>query len=137
MRKRITLSAEDCKRVARLSESAAADPEGYVNQRIEAWKKFVVQEVEPGYEFTIYDYQNDLDGRKIIEEILQVLSPEGRRSVEAVLRPIDERFKRATFPLKHSVWLPNPGLNQWWYCRAPKRMGDDLERDLRADGLID
>ena len=135
MQKRLTLSIDDCKRIARLSKYAAADPAGYINTLIEQWAKFVAQEVEPGYEFTIYDYRNDVDTRTEIEEVLQVLSPEGRRQVESVLRPIDERFKRATFPLKGSVW--NHTLRQWWYCRAPKRMGDDLERDLRVEGLID
>lgn len=64
------------------------------------------QEVESGYEFTIYDYLNDLGLRDDIQEMLEVLSPEGRLQVALLVEPIDRRFKQATMYVNRSVNYP-------------------------------
>ena len=143
MSKDFSLSFEDRSRIAHLvRERFPQDPdwsaEDYIRSSIEAWERFVSQEVELGYEFTIYDYLNDLGLRDDIQEILETLSPEGRLQVASLVEPIDRRFRRATRYVRRSVWYPAERRSRyWWYHRIPKRMGEDLRRDLRAFDIID
>lgn len=141
MSKNISLSPEDRKRIDHLVQThfpgADWEAEDYVYSCIEDWERFVSQEVEPGYEFTIYDYLNDLWRRDLIQQILDFLSSEGRFQVRLLVEPIDRRFRRATRYVRRSVWYPAEVRSAyWWYHRVPERMGDDLRRDLRTMGII-
>ena len=77
MNRNLSLSPEDRKRIDRLVQThfPGADwgAEDYVYSLIEDWERFVSQEVERGYEFTIYNYLNDLWRRDLIQEILDSL----------------------------------------------------------------
>lgn len=137
----IVLPPKDREKIAQFVESHYPDtgvvPEEHIRHCIEAWEEFVSQEVELGYEFGLDDYLNDLGRRDDIEEVLRLLSLQGYHIVMSIVEPIDQRFRHATRHVERSVWYPAEEKNPyWWYHRVPKRMGDDLRRDLRTIGII-
>jgi len=52
--------------------------------------------VEDGYQFTIYDYHNDLDLREKIEAVLEGVSGADRSTLEAEMHDCDARFIATT-----------------------------------------
>ena len=78
-------------------------------------------------ETTIYEYENDMDGRDIIDRILSVLSAEERKSIDIELSELDGLLRLKTIEVKNCIWgemiEKNRGLTRdknWWYYRAPK-----------------
>lgn len=104
---------------------------------IREWSDFV-SEVEAGYEnLYIEDYENDLCKRDILQKLLESLSPLGATALERLLKPIDDRFIRATMPVKRPLLprISEETLGFWWY-RVPKKLGKDLMHDLKQRGFI-
>src|SRR5579884_3736718 len=58
------------------------------------WVHFVL-EVERGYQLGGYDYTNDLDTRRILEDFMDEV-PGIRPGIQAILQPCDHRFRDAT-----------------------------------------
>ena len=86
---------------------------------------WLVEQVEAGYDDTIYDWQNDLDSRKVIQQAIDALPEDlGQRLADRV-RPWDERFQAATRPAKQPYWSGG-----WWAERVPTRLGPILRADL-------
>ncbi len=101
-----------------------------LEERIESWRELVA-EIEAGYPFTIDDYWNDVDTRTIVEQALEVLSPNGRSTLARVLAPLDERFLRAT-RLIAEPWRTEGEVRNWpwtWY-RIPHVLVEDLRNDV-------
>ena len=98
---------------------------------LERWNQ-VVQQVEQGYDFTIYDYTNDLDIRSRLESILdQTSRGSAKDKLARMIEAIDERFLNATY--ERAIPLARGhSLDEWWWNRAPQKAGPELERDLRA-----
>jgi len=148
MERKINLSPEDCERIrARLSQSKWVDAEGksvdspepgeYLLGLIDAWSK-IVEEIASGYEFTIYDYTNDLSVRDEIAEMMQALTDNGKKALAELVDPIDERFKEATREIPISVLHPSETPSDyWWWYRVPTEPGEDLASDLRNRRLIE
>jgi hypothetical protein len=85
----------------------------------------VVQSVD--IETSIYEYLNDMDGRDIINRILEIQSPEERKRIEIELTEMDKLLKSKTIEVKNCIWGEDAekrnGLSReinWWYYRAPK-----------------
>jgi len=111
-------------------------PKKTLHSLINEWEVFV-GEVERGYRFTIWDYENDLSIRDFLEKIKKSLSDDGREKISVLIESIDEKFLAATIavdrPLLLSVSDEPPSF--WWY-RIPKRLESDLEQDLRKEGFL-
>jgi hypothetical protein len=105
---------------------------GTVRDLLRKWTT-LVREVERGYTLTIYDYENDLDVRSILERVLEVVAPASGARLKTVLAPLDARFARATTPFPLGV---RRGLGvapgDWWYFRQPSVLTGELAADWNA-----
>ncbi len=93
---------------------------------MEQWVKFVGQ-VEDGYQFTIYDYHNDLDLRGKLEEVLEGIPAEDRATLEAEVHDYDDRFIRATREVPEVIATYDRGF---WARRIPTKLVGELAADL-------
>jgi hypothetical protein len=55
---------------------------GTVRDLLRKWSVFV-HEVERGYALTIYDYENDLDVRSILQRVLEIVPPALRARLQS------------------------------------------------------
>jgi len=76
-------------------------------------------------------WRNDLDGRKIIDEIFDLLSQEERLVVQKELELTDQLFASKTFEVNECVWGEtnerNNGydrIKHWYYYRVNQRLFD-------------
>ena len=102
---------------------------------LDKWQSFVFQ-VESGYSDSIYEYQNDLSTRTILQEIINKLGEPLGMKLSDELRSWDERFMGAT--LKASKPL-HPDLDiekHPWISRLPKVITDELRDDLLVEGYL-
>ncbi len=108
---------------------------GSVRQLLRKWVDFVRQ-VQAGYDFSIYDYTNDLSARDLLEEKVRRLSPAEAAAVREELLAWDGRFEEATRPSLRPV---APGVTDregsWWF-RVPCKLSEELAADLRSEGVI-
>lgn len=97
---------------------------------IDAWKSFVAA-CEEGYRWSIYEYENELEIRDVIDKALTApkltAHPELAIFAEAIA-DIDERFA-ALLRSGPSV-LPETAL--WWHSNLPGWAGPDLVADAEA-----
>ncbi|MBL0885908.1 hypothetical protein [Myceligenerans indicum] len=95
-----------------------------------SWSEFV-DECAEGYSFGVYEYDNDLQVRDLLElafdgEADELLgAEEARRSIVVV----DERFRRI---LKPGVRVPGAS-ETWWSGAVPARGGVELVEDLEEN----
>lgn len=73
-----------------------------LNYLIPAWQRFAEQYADP--EELIYEWLNDLDTRKIIDEVLTTLSETERHIIERELKPLDDMVLAKTFEVNECVW---------------------------------
>ena len=83
---------------------------------------------EPQY---YYDYLNDMDGRKILAEVLPLASEEQRTSVEARVSSADATVRAHTEETEECIWGSESAAKHgwsphihWWYYRRPKVHGE-------------
>jgi hypothetical protein len=93
---------------------------------VEEWGR-LVKEVEAGYQLTIYDYHNDLDVRGTIEDVLQQLKPDDRRTVKHDVDVLDRRFVAATREGQEVIATYDRGF---WARRVPTKLVGELAEDL-------
>jgi hypothetical protein len=77
------------------------------------------------------EYENWLDMRDVLEDMVEVLSPAGRQTLGHALAPLDERFLAATRDLSSSIrprsrWRPQ----RWWWYRVPHRPSETFRERL-------
>ena len=73
--------------------------DGGFDYLLDCWAK-TVAEVETGYRGLFDEYLNDMDARKIIDELATYASDDEWAQVEALLPHLDERFCAATRPVE-------------------------------------
>ncbi|MGO4590306.1 hypothetical protein [Paenarthrobacter sp. 2TAF44] len=101
-------------------------PAGY----IDAWRSFVL-DCEEGYQWSIYEYENELGVRDVIEKVLTApelsVYPELPIFAEGVAE-IDDRFA--------SLLRLGPSVLQdsapWWHRSLPGYAGPDLVADAKS-----
>jgi len=100
--------------------------EGGLEYLVSSWER-TVREVETGYTGIVYEYINDLDGRRIIHEVWPITSAEQQIRYGRRLEEADERFVAATEAVEESFSLgvrthPEryPPMVRWLYYRVPK-----------------
>jgi hypothetical protein len=73
-----------------------------LNYLIPKWKRFTDNYADN--EELIYEWLNEIDARKIIDEILVILSYRERLKIAEVLKTIDTEFIGKTFEINECVW---------------------------------
>ncbi len=97
---------------------------------IEAWQ-FFVTECEEGYQSSIYEYENELSVRDVIERALSIPGlaedSEGVLFADAIAK-VDSRFASllASGPEIAGEAVP------WWRRRIPSHAGEELVADVEA-----
>lgn len=107
--------------------------EGGFDYLLERWTK-IVAAVEEGYRLCFDEYLNDMDARKIIDELATYASDGEWAEVEDLLPSLDDRFHVATRPVEVCIWGEGNAAKHgygadrdWWYFRVPtnlERVGD-------------
>lgn len=95
--------------------------EGVLNR----YRKFV-EEVERGYQFSIFDYRNDLDGRAILSLI----------GADAEVKDLDDRLRYMLTAADRRIWESAPG-DPFWDFGYPRNVRGDLLEDLKAEGFLE
>lgn len=109
---------------------------GGLDGLLEAWER-TAEQLEHGYPLTLDDYLNDLDGRQLIEHVVEAvpeaLTPAARKRLAAA----DRRVRGSTRERKRCLWgealAQSEGWEaerEWWYWAEPKSPGPDLKADL-------
>lgn len=91
---------------------------------IDRYKKFV-EEVEKGYDFSIFDYRNDLDGRALLTLI----------GADHDIAALDARLEKMLVARDQRIWESAPDQPFWDFGYPHNAQGDLLD-DLRAEGFI-
>lgn len=73
-----------------------------LNYLIPTWKLF--SEKYADTEEEIYEWLNDLDTRRIIDEVLSAFSENERIEITQELKPIDDNVLAKTFEVNECVW---------------------------------
>jgi ribosomal protein L16 Arg81 hydroxylase len=103
---------------------------------LDGWRHFVIQ-VEQEYEYSIYEYTNDLSIRDLLKEILSKAPQTLREKLIQEIRMWDNRFQEATQEISRPV-VPRADhdLPSWWF-RIPRNLKGELAEDLRAEGVLE
>ncbi len=103
--------------------------EGGLDRLIRTWE-LVVKEIAGGYRSMVYEYINDMDGRRIIHEVWPLASSEQLFRYQGRLKEADKRFFEATVPVREGIWGAKTTAKKsyqpeihWWYYRVPKDKG--------------
>jgi hypothetical protein len=77
------------------------------------------------------EFEDFLQTRDHLEDLLGLLSPVSRPAVEEPVRELDVRFLESTHPVEvslrpHKPWQPQ----RWWWYRVPSRVGDSFKARL-------
>jgi hypothetical protein len=83
---------------------------------VDSWSG-LVEEVERGYEESVYEYANDVTSPAILDRVGAGAHPEAREALLRWLQPWDERYEAATYErrprsteaLSHLIHTPPPG----------------------------
>lgn len=92
------------------------------------WKAFVNS--LDRYNFSIYDYDNDIDVREQLEEALSKCAVDVRTRALAALIESDLNFVNRTNPTERSRYGPNG-----WHSRLPQSPGQALAEDIKSGNL--
>ncbi|MEP6574693.1 MAG: hypothetical protein ABJD11_18475 [Gemmatimonadota bacterium] len=103
---------------------------------VENWER-VVSMVLDGYPLTLDDYLNDMDGRQLLENALDVTPDEVRESVISRVRDADMRIRMSLVPAGRCLWgrivAEDEGWREdrnWWYFERPRAPGPTLAEEL-------
>jgi hypothetical protein len=82
----------------------------------------VVEAVEKGYGFGLFDYRNDLDVRSLL-------------AGKADVSELDRRFAACLTARKVKIWESDVE-DAFWCWGYPKKTSREFKQDLKAEGLI-
>ena len=89
-----------------------------LNKLIDDWRYFVA-EVERGYSWDTYEYDNDLVWRDLLQAVLDLDLPTLTDQLNKLLLPWDERFRAATY--EQPMLIDDaPASDRWWQRRTPR-----------------
>jgi len=103
---------------------------------VENWET-VVDSVEAGYDLTLDDYLNDLDGRQLLEEALVVAPDDEKQKYLRRLEQVDAWMQRLVKPAGKCLWGENIARTEswtpeknWWYFSQPIDAGPELLAEI-------
>lgn len=105
---------------------------------VENWER-VVQQVLDGYHLPLDDYLNDMDGRQLLDNALELAPEEVRTAFLPRVRDADMRVRLNLVPAGRCLWgsivAGDEGWNaekNWWYFEKPRNPGPRLKQELEA-----
>ena len=96
---------------------------------VEQYSRFVAQ--LDGYAFTIYDYDNDVDARNLLDKALATVTSDERDAAEGILSGLDAAFLALTEPMQRRRIQAATKWNE----RIPIRRGEELASDIASGNL--
>ncbi|KIA86156.1 hypothetical protein [Flavobacterium sp. AED] len=98
-----------------------------LNYLIPKWKRFTDNYADN--EDLIYEWLNEMDARKIIDEILVILPNTESAKITEVLKVIDAKFIEKTFEINECVWNDKvekenqyDRQKNWYYYRVNQNL---------------
>ncbi len=105
---------------------------------VENWERVVDQVVE-GYPLTLDDYLNDMDGRQLLQNALDLAPDEVREVFLARVNDADNRIRLNLVPAGRCLWGSIVAEEEqwihevnWWYFEQPRNPGLKLKQELDA-----
>lgn len=112
---------------------------GGVSRLVERWE-YVVSSIARGEKQEYYDYLNDMDGRRILEEVLTIAPKEQIRKFKERVSEADRRAKEHLNEVDKCIWGAATAKKwgyasekEWWYYHVPKNLEDDWPKYLVVD----
>jgi len=109
---------------------------GGLAKLVTGWEALVTSVVK-GEPQDYYEYLNDMDGRRILAEALEVASPEERAKFAARVDMADERLRPHLQPSVRCIWGEDVAAKRgwtpekaWWYFHRPRLVDDSWEPSL-------
>ena len=103
---------------------------------VEEWER-AVEQVEDGYPLGLDDYLNDLDGRQLLEDALEVAPKLDRAAARVRVEGADARMRRVARIIHECLWGERVAEQEgwtadhnWWYFAVPQKPGPTLREDL-------
>jgi hypothetical protein len=130
------VSADDVRELLR----ARGCPESVVSGGLEGlvgdWQA-AVEQAERGWSLGLDDWLNELDGRQLVADVLEVASSHERTRATRRLEALDARMRDAGERVERCLWGErvasahgwNPA-DEWWYWTLPRHRGQALRDDL-------
>jgi len=123
------MTPRDADRLAEFLKAEGA-PDTVVHGGLEVlligWERTVAA-VEAGYGGDYEDYLGDLDGRQLLAQALNRVTPAQASAVAVRLEALDARMRAATTPVARCLWgaivAEEEGWTaegNWWYYARPK-----------------
>ena len=92
---------------------------------IPRWEKIVLS-IKTGYTLMRDEYLNDMDARRIIDEVWSLASDEQIEQYQDRLQAADKEYFDSTVPAEGHIWGIRNEMKQghskehhWWYYRVP------------------
>lgn len=103
---------------------------------VENWERVVDQVIE-GYPLGMDDYLNDMDGRQLLQNALDLAPDEVREAFFARVHEADGRIRPVLMPAGRCLWGSIVAEDEqwidevnWWYFEKPRRPGAKLKLEL-------
>lgn len=105
---------------------------------VENWER-VVDLVVAGYPLGLDDYLNDMDGRQLLQNALDLAPDEVRDAFLPRVRDADGRIRLNLGPAGRCLWGNIVAQDEqwieevnWWYFEKPRNPGPQLKQELDA-----
>jgi hypothetical protein len=103
---------------------------------VENWERVVAQVLQ-GYNLTLDDYLNDMDGRQLLENALELAPEEVRNAFLPRVHDADMKIRLNLVPAGRCLWggivADDEGWTEernWWYFERPRQPGPRLLEEL-------
>jgi len=103
---------------------------------VENWERVVAQVLE-GYDLPLDDYLNDMDGRQLLDNALQLAPEEVREGFLSRVHDADGRIRPQLVAAGRCLWgnivASDEGWTaerHWWYFEKPRNPGPRLKDEL-------
>lgn len=110
--------------------------DGGIERLLAKWES-VAESLARTWSFGLEDWLNDLDGRRLLDDIATAEPSAIGGKIEERLRAADQLFLKRTRPVTQCLWGPKAAAQlgitaeqQWWYFRVPKKSAGDLLADV-------
>lgn len=121
--------------VAKFLRSRGCPPfvvDGGIERLLGKWEA-VAAALSATWTFGLEDWLNDLDGRRMLDEIAAAVPGAVGGKAGERMRAADALFTRRTREVAQCLWGPKAAAQlgitaaqQWWYFRVPKKSAVDL-----------
>lgn len=124
-------SAEDQKQISGLLPKYGADSLDYL---IDHWEYLITVKIN-AYKLNLDDYKNDIYTRTLINKLRELVSDDGKKALDKVMKLLDQEFIENTKEIDEPL-LGKPSKEIWWFYRIPKIIAGNLKEDLISSGFI-